>query len=80
MAVLFLTLLTLWQERLDELYQDERSVVARRRNIGLEADKKSKGSESRKIRMSEFRKQQRADPDLERAARHNTLEVHIRFS
>jgi len=65
------------QERLDDIYKDERSTVSRRRNIGLEIVKKSRGSESRKMRMDDFKKQQRSNPELERAARHNTLEVDV---
>jgi len=65
------------QERLNELYFDEHQAAKSRRNIGMEAKKGSAASENRRVRMNEFRKKQRSDPELERAARHNTLEVDI---
>jgi len=62
------------QERLDDMYFEEREATRNRRNIGFEA---KNGSQKRKIRMDDFRKKQRADPTLERAARHNTLQVDV---
>ena len=56
------------------MYFEEREATRNRRNIGFEA---KKGSQKRKIRMEDFRKKQRADPTLERAARHNTLQVDV---
>ena len=59
------------------MYFEERELTRNRRNIGFEAKKGSQASEKRKVRMEDFRKKQRADPTLERAARHNTLLVDI---
>ena len=56
------------------MYFEEREATRNRRNIGFEA---KNGSQKRKIRMDDFRKKQRADPTLERAARHNTLQVDV---
>jgi len=67
------------QERFDEMYKDEREAFKRRRNIGFSKAEVAAGSgnENRRIRMLEYRKKQRQDKELERAARLNLLEVDV---
>ena len=64
------------QERLDEMYKDQRIAEKNRREVGMSLILQETVSSNRS-RMLEYRKQQRADPNLERAARRNELEVDI---
>jgi len=64
------------QERLDQMYAEERHAVKNRIDIGLSSQKKETPASNRS-KMLEFRRQQRANPELERAARRNELEVDL---
>ena len=54
--------------------KEEREVYKNRQNIGFP---KPTGSDSRRIRLQEYREQQRQNKELERMARLNLLEVDI---
>ncbi len=64
------------QERLDELYAEENERKRRRRDIGFPAAKVATPDNDRGKRL-EWRRRQRSDPDMERAARKGTLEVDL---
>lgn len=64
------------QERLDQIYCDQRQAERSRKDIGLAHVNKETPATNRS-RMMEYRKKQRADPNLERAARKNELEIDV---
>ena len=67
--------LKILQERFDEMYQDEHKQMKTRKNVGLPT--KNSGNSARNVRMMEYRKKQRENKELERAARLNLLEVDV---
>lgn len=64
------------QERLDNIYCDQRQAEKYRKDIGMPYINKETPASNRS-RMLEYRRKQRSDPNLEKAARKNELEVDI---